>query len=110
MAERRAHAVDEAERIAPRKAAAICGLSTKTLVKHARLGKIPGAAELLPGIWRFDEYVLRGWIRRREAACQGTEGQTSTSAARHGGAASRSTARIVDEAYERALKWRPGSA
>lgn len=35
------------------------GVSNKTLLKLARGGKVPGAAELDEGLWRFDEAWLR---------------------------------------------------
>lgn len=99
-----------AERIPPGKAAAICGLSRKTLVKLAQKGKIPGAAELDEGLWRFDEAALRGWLRRREAACRETGEQTSTRGGKRGGLGSRFNGGKLDEAYEQALRWKPGSA
>lgn len=98
------------ERIPPGRAAAICGLSRKTLVKLARDGKIPGAAELDEGLWRFDEAALRGWLRRREALCQEKGGRTSTKGERPGGLGSRSSGGKLDAAYEQALGWKPESA
>ena len=67
-----------ADRISSGMAAAICGLSPKTVRKHAAQGIIPGAA-LLGSHWRFDERRLRDWIRQREAeVCRG---KTSSNAA-----------------------------
>lgn len=88
----------------PGAAAGICGLSTKTLAKLARDGKIPGAAELLPGLWRFDEYELRAWIRRGQARCQERASDTSTRGDASMRFGSRSTAKTLREAYEQALK------
>jgi len=47
------------ERISTGKAARICGVSRKTLLRLARSGKIPGAVELDKGLWRYDEIRLR---------------------------------------------------
>lgn len=62
------------ERIPPGRAAQICGVSRKTLLRLAEAGKIPGAAPLEDGrLWRFDEAALRRWLRQREgSACPTT--------------------------------------
>ena len=91
------------ERISTGKAARICGVTSKTLLRLARDGKVPGAAELDEGLWRFDEARLRDWIRRREAACQGERGTTSIRGAAHGTPEFRSVDGTLDAAYEQLL-------
>ena len=61
-----------AERIAIRRAAAICGVNPRTLRAHAERGEIPGAARLFDGYLTFDEAKLRAWISEREEAWQET--------------------------------------
>lgn len=98
------------ERIKPKAAADICGVSTKTLLRLARQGKIPGAAPLDGDrLWTFDERALRGWLRHREGECQATAVAISNGAAKSGGGASRYKGETSVEAYERALAWKPGS-
>jgi predicted DNA-binding transcriptional regulator AlpA len=92
-----------AERISTGKAAQICGVTSKTLLKLARDGKVPGAAELDEGLWRFDELRLRDWIRRREAACQGELGTTSTRGTALGTPECKSVGATLDAAYEQLL-------
>jgi predicted DNA-binding transcriptional regulator AlpA len=92
------------ERISTGKAAQICGVSSKTLLKLARDGKVPGAAELEEGrLWRFDEVRLRDWIRRREALCQVERATTSIRGAGPGTPGCRSVGETFDAAYEQLL-------
>jgi len=49
------------ERIRPRDAAAITGLSLRAVQGMALRGEIPGAAKI-GGCWTFDEKTLRTWI------------------------------------------------
>ena len=91
------------ERISTGKAARICGVSRKTLLRLAREGKIPGAVELDAGLWRYDETRLRDWIRRREvAACQG-QATTSTRGTTRGMPECKSVGATYDAAYEQLL-------
>jgi phage terminase Nu1 subunit (DNA packaging protein) len=93
----------EEGRISTGRAARLCGLSSKTLLKLARDGKVPGAAELVTGLWRFDAAKLRDWLRRQEAQCQrGIEAATiSTRGAGLGTPEFRLADATSDEAYER---------
>src|SRR6516162_5470958 len=94
---------DAAERISTGKAAQIVGVTRKTLLRLARDGKVPGAAELDHGLWRFDEARLRDWIRRREvAACQG-QATTSTRGTTRGMPECKSVGATYDAAYEQLL-------
>lgn len=63
----------ESERISTGKAARICGLTKPTMLRLAKAGKVPGAAELVPKLWRFDVAQLREWVREREASCRQKE-------------------------------------
>lgn len=92
-----------AERISTGKAARICGVSSKTLLKLARGGKVPGAVELDEGLWRFDEARLHDWLRRREALCQQERGTISISGTAHGTPEFRSVGETFDAAYEQLL-------
>jgi predicted DNA-binding transcriptional regulator AlpA len=95
------------ERIRPGPAASIVGVSRKTLARLAAAGKIPGAAEIEPGMWRFDEAALRRWLRQKEGeACR----TISTAAAKSGGFAPRCEDTKSVAAYERLLGLRPSSA
>lgn len=88
-----------AERILVAQAASILGLPPRTVQDAAAKGSIPSAAKIL-GRWTFDERRLRAWVREREvAACPAIY----TSAGPRGGAALRSTASSIDEAFEQAL-------
>jgi predicted DNA-binding transcriptional regulator AlpA len=99
MAER-----DPPERVSTGRAAQICGLSSKTLLRLARDGKVPGAAELDDGLWRFDVARLRDWLRRQEAQCQrGTEARISTKGTVLGTPECRSVGTTYDVAYEQLL-------
>jgi predicted DNA-binding transcriptional regulator AlpA len=98
---------DVAERISTGEAARICGVTRKTLLRLARSGKVPGAAELDDGLWRFDEARLRDWIRRREAACQRGVAETSIRGAKFGGRESKFPAVTSVEAYRRLLGLKP---
>ena len=93
---------DAVERISTGKAARICGISRKTLLRLARSGKVPGAVELDKGLWRYDEIRLRDWIRRREAECQ-WEATTSISGTAPGTLACKSVGATYDAAYEQLL-------
>jgi hypothetical protein len=91
------------ERISTGKAARICGVSSKTLLKLARQGKVPGAVELVQGLWRFEKMRLRDWIRRREAmTCRDAE-ITSTRGTALGTPEFRSVGATYDAAYEQLL-------
>lgn len=93
------------ERIPASRAAAICGITRRTLYGWSQDGKVPGAAKL-NGVWRYDERKLRRWIAERERkACRGT----STDAETLGGDASKFAGRTFDEAYERLFSPRPKS-
>jgi hypothetical protein len=98
-----------AERISTGQAARICGLSSKTLLKLARDGKVPGAAELDEGLWRFDVSRLRDWLRRQETQCQKDHPKISTRGAKSGGAEYRLTDEISGAAYEQVLGQRRAS-
>jgi hypothetical protein len=82
-------------------AAQIAGLSLRTI--QARAPEIPGAAKLF-GRWTFDPVKLRRWLADMEAAsCP----RISIVVVPSGGAASRSPAPSIAEAYERAIGLRP---
>jgi hypothetical protein len=88
-------------RISSEPAAAIVGITPKTLLKMARAGKIPGAAEVDKGLFRFDETALRRWLRQKESR----ECQTISSSAGAGGMrGSKLTVVTSGEAYARLLK------
>lgn len=88
------------ERIPPGRAAKICGISRKTLCSLAKAGKIPGAVEIVPRLWRFDEAMLRRWLRHKEGeACR----TISTAAALSGGSVVRLEVGKYDAAYEQLL-------
>lgn len=98
------------ERVRVDDAAAILGISGRSVQALAARGEIPGAAKI-GGLWTFDESALRLWIREK-ATCQidprrrntRSGGETSS------GLDSRSTERSIDRAYEQALrKWRRGA-
>jgi predicted DNA-binding transcriptional regulator AlpA len=100
------------ERISPGKAADICGISRDTLIKLAKRGIVPGAVELVPRLWRFDERRLRHWIRLKEAECQSNPGIGNTSrnfsidVTGSIGSALSSADASLEERYERALSLR----
>lgn len=56
--------VETAERISTGKAARICGLTKPTLLRLAKAGKVPGAVELTPKLWRFDVKRLTQWVEQ----------------------------------------------
>ena len=93
------------ERISTGKAARICGVTNKTLLRLAREGKVPGAAELDEGLWRFDEIRLRDWIRGKEELCEhpAPRRKISTRGATSGGRESRLPGVTSVEAYKRLL-------
>ncbi len=104
MAERAA-----AERVSTGEAARICGLSSKTLLRLARDGKVPGAAELDKDLWRFDVARLRDWIREREEICAhpAPRRKISTNVAAFGGPESKFPGVTSAEAYRRLLGLKP---
>lgn len=53
--------LEKPERIRPRQAAGITGLTVRAIQAMALRGEIPGAAKL-GGSWTFDEAKLRAWI------------------------------------------------
>jgi hypothetical protein len=93
------------ERISTGRAAQIVGVTSKTLLKLARDGKVPGAAELDEGLWRFDEARLRDWIRGKEELCAhpAPRRKISTKGAMSGGRESRLPGVTSVEAYRRLL-------
>ena len=93
------------DRISTGKAARIVGVTSKTLLRLARDGKVPGAAELDEGLWRFDEARLRDWIREKEALCEHPvpRRKISTKGAMSGGRESRLPGVTSVEAYRRLL-------
>lgn len=50
------------ERVRAREAAAILGISTRTVQSLAAKGELPGAAKI-GGLWTFDKKALRDWLR-----------------------------------------------
>lgn len=56
------------ERVRVDDAAAILGISGRSVQALAARGEIPGAAKI-GGLWTFDEAALRLWIREK-ATCQ----------------------------------------
>jgi excisionase family DNA binding protein len=88
------------ERVAIGKAARIAGMSTYLLRKHAKLGEVPGAYQIVEGgAWRFELRRLRQWVRRLEKERQKAE-TTPTFETGRVTPESRSDADI-DLAYER---------
>lgn len=89
-----------AERVGTAAVAAITGFSRRKVQALAERGKIPTGARIAGGAWSFDECAVRRWIKEEEArGCQ----ITSTDAAMSYGAASKSRAGSIVEAYERAI-------
>lgn len=92
------------ERVRVDDAAAILGISGRTVQALAARGEIPGAAKI-GGLWTFDEAALRLWIREK-ATCQIDPRRRSshTGAETRSGLVSRSTERSIEKAYEQALQ------
>ena len=92
-----------AERISTGAAARILGVSNKTLLRLARAGDVPGAVQFHERLWRFDEYLLRNWVKTREAECQKNAGaeKISINVAASGTPEFKSVGSSLDAAYER---------
>ena len=96
-----------AERIQTAQAAAIVGMSKRSVQGMAARGSIPGAMKPAGGRWTFDEARLHLWIKQREdEACRGTY----TVEAPSGGDEYRLAGRSVDEVYKRLIKRKPKAA
>lgn len=94
------------ERVRASTAASITGLSLRCVQSLAAQRKIPGSAKL-GGAWTFDVAKLRRWIAQREAeGCP----EISTAAGQYGGRGFKLPDMSIDEAYERAIGLKPGSA
>ena len=86
--------------------AKMTGLSLRMIQKRAKLGDIPGAAQLC-GIWTFDQGAVQRWIaqKERETAERGVGKRDSKPEVASSWSWGRE--KEIDEAYRRLLRWRP---
>ncbi len=86
------------ERVRADEIARITGLSVRNVQERAAAGMMPGAAKL-GGVWTFDPIKARAWVAAEERKAWRVSLGTSTSAARHGGDASRLPASSIEAAF-----------
>lgn len=101
------------ERVRAPAAAAILGVTVRTVQLLAQRGTIPAAR--VGGVWTFDESRLRAWLNERDNQCRGKHPEVevsrpdATGAAAPSGSARSSKGQSTAKAYEQMMRnWRAG--